>query len=564
MAIGSAVHRRKRPLVEKRPAPRRRRVLSGPLALPWGVVSVPAMRTHVPLVCLALVGTLGLTAPCLAASSSSTDSKAHSAKKHKAKAKPSPAKTAAATKGKKGNKEKRKHSPVAASEIAAKVAPASKPAVPAAPDPAVASLERFGLSIQRASLANGLKVVMNPDHSAPTVAVSVTYGVGSSSEVEGRTGFAHLFEHMMFQGSKHAKKGEHFTLISDRGGSLNGTTNSDRTNYYEVLPASELELALWLESDRMRWLAVTPENFENQRAVVQEEFRMRIQNQAYVPGTIRLGELVYKGYAPYSHPTIGSMVDLDAAKFEWVKDFHDQHYAADNAVLTIAGDFEPDQAMALVEKYFAAAERKNVPQLVFPPPPETPSTGRATVEDTNARTPGFMFGFLIPPSRTPEHYALEMATLILTGGESSRLYKQLVHDRAVAERISAWTDDHRGPDQFSVLGVLTDKGKLSDVEAAVDAALAQLRKTPPTVAELDKAKRQLRSSFVFGLQTNNGRAIQLGEFESHWGDARLLSHELSQYLAVTPEAVQKAAARYLTPERRSLVEVLPAAKGGKP
>ncbi|MEO6603260.1 MAG: pitrilysin family protein, partial [Polyangiaceae bacterium] len=410
------------------------------------------MRTHVPLVCLALAGTLGLTAPAFA-TSSSTDAKTHSPKKHKAKAKPVMQKTA--TKGKsKAGKEKRHQSLPPPSEVRAKLAPESKATLPAAPDPAVASLERFGLSIQRATLANGLKVVLNPDHSAPTVAVSVTYGVGSSSEALGRTGFAHLFEHMMFQGSKHAKKGEHFTLISNRGGSLNGTTNSDRTNYYEVLPASELELALWLESDRMRWLAVTPENFENQRAVVQEEFRMRIQNQAYVPGTIRLGELVYQGYAPYSHPTIGSMADLDAAKFEWVKDFHDQHYAADNAVLTIAGDFEADQAMTLVEKYFGPAERKNVPQLVFAPPPEKPNAGRATVEDTNARTPGFMFGFLIPPSRTPEHYALEMATLILTGGESSRLYKQLVHDRAVAERISAWTDDHRGPDQFTVMAVL--------------------------------------------------------------------------------------------------------------
>ncbi len=309
---------------------------------------------------------------------------------------------------------------------------------PATSDPAVLSLERFGASIQRSVLDNGLKVVLNPDHSAPTVAVSVTYKVGSSKEVEGRTGFAHLFEHMMFQGSKHAKKGEHFTLISDRGGSLNGTTNSDRTNYYEVLPANELELALWLEADRMRWLSVTPENFENQRAVVQEEYRMRIQNQAYVPGTLRLGELVFQTICPTRTPTIGSMADLDAAKFEWVKEFHDQNYAPDNAVLTIAGDFETDQAMALIQKYFGPAKRQTAPARLLAAMPEKPRTGRATVEDTNARTPGFMFGFMIPPSRTPDHYALEMAALILTNGESSRLYKLLVHDRAVAERISAW------------------------------------------------------------------------------------------------------------------------------
>ncbi len=446
----------------------------------------------------------------------------------------------------------------------AAASPTAASSSPASPDPAVLSLERFGLSIQRATLENGLKVVMNPDHSAPTVAVSVTYGVGSSSEVEGKTGFAHLFEHMMFQGSKHAPKGEHFKLISDRGGSLNGTTNTDRTNYFEVLPANELELALWLESDRMRWLSVTPETFENQRAVVEEEFRMRIQNAAYVPGELRLGEIVFKGYEPYAHPTIGSMADLDAAAFDWVKDFHDRHYAVDNAVLTIAGDFETDPAMTLVQRYFGPAEKKNPPARVFAAPPERPNTGRERVEDTNARTPGFMFGFLIPASRTPEHYALELAGLILADGESSRLYKTLVHDRAVAERVSASTDDHRGPDQFTVMAVLTDKGQLKDVEAAVDAELTRLGKAPPRPAELEKAKRQLRSSFVFGLQTNLGRAIQLGEFESYWGDARGLSRELSQYLTVTPEAVQQAVARYLIPERRSLVEVLPAPKGGKP
>ncbi|HET7544208.1 MAG TPA: pitrilysin family protein [Polyangiaceae bacterium] len=441
--------------------------------------------------------------------------------------------------------------------------PPAKVAAPATTDPAVLSLERFGASIQRTVLDNGLKVVLNPDHSAPTVAVSVTYKVGSSNEVEKRTGFAHLFEHMMFQGSKHAAKGVHFKLIADRGGNPNGTTNSDRTNYFEVLPANELELALWLEADRMRWLSVTPENFENQRAVVQEEFRMRIQNQPYVPGTLRLGELVFQDYPAYAHAPIGSMADLDAAKFEWVKEFHDQYYAPDNAVLTIAGDFEPDQALNLVQKYFGSAKSQTAPPRVLPVLPEQPKTGRATVEDNNARTPGFMFGFMIPPSRTPDHYALEIAAAILTNGESSRLYKQLVHDRAVVDSISAWTDGHRGADQFSVMGVLTDKGQLSEVEAAVDAELTRLQKTPPSSAELEKAKRQLRARFVFGLQTNNDRAIRLGAFEASYSDARLLARELSQYLAVTPEAVQQAAARYLTAERRSLVEVLPLGKPGK-
>ncbi|HEY5377749.1 MAG TPA: pitrilysin family protein [Polyangiaceae bacterium] len=427
----------------------------------------------------------------------------------------------------------------------------------------MASLERLGNAVQRVTLDNGLRVVLNPDRAAPTVAVSVTYGVGSSSEALGRTGFAHLFEHMMFQGSEHAKKGEHFKLISERGGSLNGTTNSDRTNYYEVLPANELELALWLEADRMRSLAVTPENFENQRAVVEEEYRMRVQNQAYVPGMMRLGELVFKDYSPYAHDTIGSMADLDAAKFDWVKEFHDQHYASDNAVLTIAGDFDPERTLKLVKNYFSRAARKNTPALVFPPMPNQPNAARDTVRDHNARTPGVIYGFMIPPARAPGHYALELAGTLLANGESSRLYKELVHDRATAESVSAWTEDHRGPDQFSVMAVLTDKGQLPEVEAAIDAQLTRLRNAPPTAQELDKAKRQLRASFVFGLQTNMGRAIQLGEFETNFGDARLLAHELGRYLAVTPKDVQDAAQLWLTPERASRVEILPTAKESK-
>ncbi|HEY2404503.1 MAG TPA: pitrilysin family protein [Polyangiaceae bacterium] len=456
---------------------------------------------------------------------------------------------------------------------AAAAAPKAKPAAAEttsaagkgpAVDPAVASLERLAQSIQRVTLDNGLRIVLDVEHAAPTVAVSVTYGVGSSSEVEGRTGFAHLFEHMMFQGSKHAAKGEHFKLISDRGGSLNGTTSSDRTNYFEVLPSSELELALWLEADRMRWLSVTPENFDNQREVVKEELRMRIDNQAYMPGRLRLGELVFQGFAPYAHPTIGSIKDLDAATFDWVKAFHDQNYAADNAVLTIAGDFDPDQAMAWVRKYFGPAEARHTPPLVMPPMPDKPPTAKVSVEDVNARTPAFIYGYMIPASRTADHYALELASILLTDGESSRLYKALVHDQAVAEQVSADTEDHRGPDQFTVMAVLTDKGTLPKVEASVDQALATLRSTPPSSTELDKAKRRLRSAFVFGLQTNMGRANKLGEYETLFGDARLLARELPRYLAITPEAVRDAAAKYLTPDRRSVVEVVPSAKGGKP
>ncbi len=433
------------------------------------------------------------------------------------------------------------------------------------PDPAVASLNRFGQGIERLTLENGLKLVLAPDNSAKTVAVSITYGVGSRDEGPGQSGFAHLFEHMMFQGSQHVAKGQHFTLISERGGSLNGTTSSDRTNYFEVLPSSELRLAMWLEADRMRALAVNAENFENQRAVVKEEYRMRYENAPYMTGMMRMGELIFAEYAPYTRPTIGSMQDLDAAKLEWVKTFYDSHYAPKNAVLTVAGDFDRDEAVKLAREYFGDINKPVPARAVLPEMPDKVTPRKDLVKDANAKTPGFYFGFLIPKTHTPEHYALELAVSLLADGESSRLERLLVRDKAVAQRVSAWTRDYVGPDELAISAVLTEKSKLIDVEKLVEAELLKLAKTPAPAAELAKVKRRVRSSFVFGLQSNLSRATRLGEYESYYGDARLLSRELSHYQAVTAEDIQQAVKKYLGAERRQLVEVLPAeAPAAKP
>ncbi len=452
---------------------------------------------------------------------------------------------------------------------AATPAKAEKPAATVSEDPAVLSLERFGRGIERLTLENGLRLVLAPDNSAKTVALSVTYGVGSRDEGPGQSGFAHLFEHMMFQGSRHVGKGQHFTLISERGGSLNGTTSADRTNYYEVLPSSELPLAMWLEADRMRALAVTAENFENQRAVVKEEYRMRYENAPYMTGLIRLGELVFAEYAPYTRPTIGSMADLEAAKLEWVQAFYDRHYAAKNAVLTVAGDFDRDEAVQLARYYFGSIDKPTTPRAPLPDMPEQVTARKDTVRDANAKTPGFFFGYLIPRSRTPEHYALEVAVALLADGESSRLERLLVRDRAVAQRVSAWTRDYVGADELAISAVLTEKATLPQVQQLVQGEIDRLAKQPAPAAELDKVKRRIRSAFVFGLQTNLSRATRLGEYESYYGDARLLARELSQYQAVTGAEVQSAVKKYLGVERRQLVEVLPveapaAAKGGTP
>ena len=420
------------------------------------------------------------------------------------------------------------------------------------------SLERFGQGIERLTIENGLRLVLAPDNSAKTVAVSVTYGVGSRDEGPGQSGFAHLFEHMMFQGSERVAKGQHFTLISERGGSLNGTTSADRTNYFEVLPSSELPLALWLESDRMRALAVNAENFENQRAVVKEEYRMRYENAPYMTGMMRLGELIFAEYPPYTRPTIGSMQDLDAAKLEWVKTFYDSHYAPKNAVLTIAGDFDRDEAVKLARHYFGAIDKPVPARAALPELPSQVTPRKDVVRDANAKTPAFYFGFLIPKSRTDEHYALELAVSLLADGESSRLEKLLVRDRALAQRVMAWTRDYVGPDELAISAVLSEKAKLAEVERLVEAEIEKLASKPAPAAELDKVKRRVRSAFVFGLQTNLSRATRLGEYESYYGDARLLARELGRYQAVTAEQIQQAAKKYLGAQRRQLVEVLPA------
>ena len=431
---------------------------------------------------------------------------------------------------------------------------------PAERDPVVVALERLKRTIGRYTLDNGLRVVLDPDSLSPVVAVTVTYDVGSRNEGPAQYGFAHLFEHMMFQGSRNVEKGEHFALVAERGGTLNGTTSADRTNYFEVLPADELELALFLEADRMRWLHVDGENFENQRAVVQEEYRMRVANTPYAGGLLRLGELVFADYPPYAHPTIGDLETLAAARLEWVEAFYRDYYAPNNAVVTISGNFAPDEALALAQEYFGAAERRDVPrydpQIV--PPADVAALPRETLRDTNANAPALLWGFRIPPFRDPEHYALEMAALLLASGESSRLHRTLVREQALLQNVSAWTDDHRGPDQLTLFGVANEGTDVARVERAFADALQRLRMTNATADELDRVKSRLRHDVAFGLQSHARRAIRLGEYELFYGDARLYADELEKYLAVSADDVRRAAQRHLLPEGRIELAVLPA------
>jgi predicted Zn-dependent peptidase len=444
----------------------------------------------------------------------------------------------------------------------AKAAPPTKPAAAATEKPAKAAPPPvptpLSFALQKATLENGLRVVMNVDRTSPTIAVAVIYDVGGRNEERGRSGFAHLFEHMMFEGSANVAKGEHFKLVSAHGGTLNGTTSSDRTNYFEMLPSNELPLALWLEADRMKSLDVSAENFENQRKVVQEEYRMRISNVAYAPAQLRLSELVFQGYWPYEHDAIGSMQDLDNAQLDWVRSFHDSYYAPNLAVLSIAGDFEPDEAMQLVHRFFDTGKRQEK-VLPYEPGdlPEQTAARTAALEDTHAKTPAFLYGWSILPNREPDHYALEFAMSVLSDGESSRLHQKLVRDKALAQEVWGWTGDHRGPDLAGIEVKLTEGARLADTQKATDAVVDALAKDGPTDAEMTKVRNRIEASFLFGLQSNLQRANQLGQYELFYGDARLLNGEPAKYFAVTKDDVKRVMAKYIIPARRTVIEVRP-------
>jgi len=414
------------------------------------------------------------------------------------------------------------------------------------------------MPIERATLDNGLRVVMSPERRIPTVAIAVYYDVGSRNETRGRTGFAHLFEHMMFQGSANVAKGEHFSLIMNRGGSLNGTTNVDRTNYYATLPSNELALGLWLEADRMKSLAITAENFENQRQTVMEERRQSYENQAYALSSLRINELAYGDWFPYAHSTIGQMEDLQNAPLAAVQEFFDAYYPPNNAVLSIAGDFDPDEALGLVERYFGEIPARDVPP--YEPPALPPQTSERTdvLPDPNAELPAFHVAWHIPPSRSSDHYAIEMLAVILGGGDSSRLYQKLVKEREILQSIYFGTDDRRGPDLASIWAIVASGQSPTEARTLIFDEIERVGDKGVTERELEKARNRLRSAFIFGLQTNLSRAQRLAEFEMYFGDATLLRDELDRYLAVTADDVQRVARTYFDPTNRTILDVVPA------
>ena len=411
--------------------------------------------------------------------------------------------------------------------------------------------------IEKYTLGNGLRVVLNEDHSVPVVSVAVYYDVGSRNEREGRTGFAHLFEHMMFQGSENVPKAAHFQYISNAGGTMNGTTSSERTNYFETLPANQLPLALWLESDRMRSLSVTQENLDNQREAVKEEKRLRYDNQPYVNGFLRLFEMCFRNPAN-AHSTIGSMEDLDAATVEDIREFFRIYYAPNNAVLSIAGDFDQAATRRMVDKYFSTIPGQPEPPPVDVSEPEEVMERQDVFLDKLAPVPAFALGWKIPSRRSPEFYALSLASHLLFEGESARLYQKLVKGEESVVQIQGGIDERRGPSGLFIVVIPKPDRDGRQIRDAILTELRDLAVLGPSDEEMEKLRNNLFNSSVRSRQSSQYRAQQLAEFELYDRDPELFNTDLQNYLEVTPAQISAALRRYLDTDNRVLLEIVPA------
>jgi predicted Zn-dependent peptidase len=388
--------------------------------------------------------------------------------------------------------------------------------------------------------------------------VALYYDVGSRNEKLGRTGFAHLFEHMMFQGSENVPKAGHFQHIFNAGGTMNGTTSTERTNYYETLPASHLPLALWLESDRMRSLKVTQENLDNQRNAVQEEKRLRYDNQPYVNAFLRINELIFSN-AANAHSTIGLMEDLDAATIEDVQEFFRIYYAPNNAVLTIVGDFESAEAIAQVRKYFEAIPSQPPPPPVDVTEPEAVAKTQEAYDDPLAPAPAFVLGWKIPPRRTPDFYALSLAADLIFEGDSSRLYQKLVKGDESVVSIQGGIDERRGPSALYIFALPKPGEEVAAIRSQIFAEIRALRTSGPSSAEMEKLQNSLCNDVIRGRQSTMYRAQRMAEYALYDGDPTLFDSELDQYLAITPEQIRSAVARYLDVENRVVLDIVPGA-----
>ena len=413
------------------------------------------------------------------------------------------------------------------------------------------------------TLPNGLRVVLAPVRTTPIVTVNVWYHVGSSNERPQRSGFAHLFEHMMFQGSAHVKKAEHFQLVERAGGELNGSTNNDRTNYFETLPSNRLNLGLWLEADRMRSLAITQENLENQRQTVKEERRRGVDNQPYAKAIQDAFTMPFDSAAcfAYAHTVIGDMADLDSARLSDVQAFFDAYYTPSNAVLTVAGDFDEARARRLIQQYFGDISSR-APQ---PEPACQVRYGagarRMTVTDNNANLPAVAFVYAFPARNDADAPALDLLSTIVGGGESSRLNRRVVRQERAALASGAFSLFYRTAGVGLYFAIANQGVPSEHVDSLLNDEIDRLLADSVTAAELEKAKNQYRTGAIRERQTTMGIAEALQSAQWFDGDLEAANRDLDRYMAVTVADLRRVARRYLAHENRLTVVINPPARG---
>ncbi len=431
----------------------------------------------------------------------------------------------------------------------------------------LAAQSTINIPFETVTLPNGLTVVLSIDRTTPTVAVNLWYHVGSKNELPGRTGFAHLFEHVMFTGSGNVPYGLHDRLTEGAGGSNNGSTSNDITTYYETVPSNYLETMLWIESDRMGFLldSLDLAKLNAQRDIVKNERRQRIDNQPYGRVYEILSKATYPASHPYSWPVIGSMEDLSAASEEDVKNFFRLYYAPNNAYLTIVGDFDPAQAKALVTKYFGDIPRGNPIKRPVVAPVTLPSAQRLVLED-RVQVPRLYLGWPTVGEKNDDRFALSVLGAILTGPRTARLTKALVYDEQAAASVSAGQNTNEDVGEFMVTITPRPGHSLTDLELAADAVIDRLKREGPTAEEVQKATAGEELSFVRGLESNLGKAFQLANGAAIHGDAGYFRTEYQKTLAVTPADVQRVANKYLTAGRIALSVVPPGqtAQASKP
>jgi predicted Zn-dependent peptidase len=421
-------------------------------------------------------------------------------------------------------------------------------------------------------LDNGLRVVLSRDSSAPTVTAGVWYRIGFRNEPRGRTGFAHLFEHMMFQGSANLGKMEFIRLIEGNGGILNGSTRFDYTNYFQVVPAHTLETVLWAEADRMRGLAITQDNLDNQRSVVQNEVRDNVLNRPYggFPW-LSLPQLANENWHN-AHNFYGDMADLDAATLEDVREFFERYYAPGNAVLVVAGDFDREQARGWIERYFGPVPARATPPRPDVSEPRQQAGKRHSQVDPLAPRPGLALAWHVPPRGTPEHYAFGLLDQILLQGEDSRLWQRLVRERGFAGEVAGGVNllgnlfDYDGPMLWMVYLVHDDPAAADAILAELDAEIARIQREPPSAAELERALTKLRAGLydLAGSNTRFGLSNLLAAFALFDDDPSRINRLEEQFRAVTPELIRQVAADWLQPENRTILTLAPGRAAGKP